>query len=184
MANGKIYVLGGSATSAANNLLPRWLDSLDTVEIYDPAVNTWSTGPAMLSLKSGLAGLSLNGKIYALGGLVGSIRLNTVEIFDPKANTWTEGTAMPTARGDLAADTVNGKIYAIGGDGTRNTVEIYDAGTNVWITGASVATGWYDFAASDANGLVYVVGGTDPSGALSSVEQYEPVVTLYVFVKN
>jgi hypothetical protein len=79
---------------------------------------------------------------------------------------------------------VNGKIYAIGGDGALNTVGIYDTGTNAWINAASVATAGFAFAASDANGLVYVMGGTDQTGALSSVEQYEPLVTLNVFVKN
>jgi len=192
--NGKIYVFGGATSWNINTSL--WADALNTVEIYDPSMNTWTTGTAMPTARNGLAAVAVNGKIYALGGSVPNsfppiVALNTLEIYDPPTDTWSvTGAAMPTARVDLAAATVNAKIYAAGGGSAVggvnpllpiNTVEVYDTGTNTWATVAPMTNNRESFAASDANGLVYVMGG---NLALSSVEQYTPLVILNVFVKN
>src|SRR5262249_12590832 len=128
-----------------------------TVEIYDPTTNSWSTGAPMPTARTGLVAAAVNGKVYAIGGLVNGplftgaptvcsiyyyvcytfTMLNTLEIYDPVTNTWTAGAPMPTARGNLAAAVVNGKIYAIGGSGTYTD---FQAGTNVVATFDALAT--------------------------------------------
>ena len=65
--NGKIYATIGPAVS--------------TVEVYDPASNTWSAAAPMPTARSSLTAATVKGKIYAIGGANGSVYLNTVEIF-------------------------------------------------------------------------------------------------------
>jgi N-acetylneuraminic acid mutarotase len=182
VVNGKIYVIGGASKWNAG---PTWGDVLSTVEVYDPATNAWTTGTAMPAARSGLAAVSVNGKIYAVGGtglnLYALVGTTSLQIYDPATNTWGySGASMSTARAAVAAATVNAKIYAAG---DNNTVEVYDTGTNTWATVAPLTNSTVPFAASDANGHVYVMGGAG-FPLLSSVEQYEPLVTLYLFVKN
>jgi len=96
-ADGRIYVVGGTKSYSDP-------DPLDTVEIYDPASDTWEKGPPLLYPRRGHAVVATpDGKIYAIGGWVWSRRLRlplsdtrrfeedgkdlraTVEVLDTKA---------------------------------------------------------------------------------------------------
>ena len=66
---------------------------------------TWSRAAPMTAPRSELQAITLNGKIYVIGGRLASAfasagsNSDVVEVFDPAANTW--GAAdlrMPTAR--------------------------------------------------------------------------------------
>ena len=112
--------------------------------------------------------VSLNGKIYSIGGNIGTypdhIPVATVNIFDPINNTWTTGTSMNTARNYHAAAVANGKIYVLGGIGSDgnvlSSVEEFDPATNLWTTKS--ATGFTErceHAAASVNGKIYCFGG-------------------------
>lgn len=59
----------------------------------------------------------IDGKIYVVGGSVGSSELATLEMYDPTTNSWTTGLeAMPTARFRATAGVVDGKLYVTGGE--------------------------------------------------------------------
>jgi len=199
--NGQLYAVGGCCNS---------LSAWDRLEIYNPATNTWlssgtpiqvgfAPGPApMLTPRVFLAAVTVNGKIYTVGGgipdaSVAKSTTNAVEVYDPATNTWSTASVMPTPRYGLTAATVNGKIYAIGGtvvitSGTSSfgvlsaTVEVYDPTADTWATAASMLSAQSDVAASDANGLIYVVG--DVVHPLISTESFSPPVTIYTFIKN
>ncbi len=101
--NGKIYAIGGWNNTA-----------LGTLEIFDPATNSWSTGPSMPSPRWDLTSSVLNGRIFAIGGCdAPDSVLGIVEIFDPATNSWSTGPSMPTALAALTSSVFNGKIYAI-----------------------------------------------------------------------
>jgi kelch-like protein 8/kelch-like protein 20 len=117
-----VYAIGGFVGSYLN-----------TNEIYNPAANTWSTGPTMPTARDGLAaaaapcpGGSISaGCIYAIGGYNGTARVNTVEVYNTFMNTWFTETPMPTKRSELAAaaarcfSQAGTCVYAIDGrDGT------------------------------------------------------------------
>ena len=79
----------------------------------------------------------VNGKIYAIGGIIGMEAASTVEEYNPMTDTWTEKADMPTPRTYLSTSAVNGKIYAIGGTNAAamgfpviafSLVEAYDTG--------------------------------------------------------
>jgi N-acetylneuraminic acid mutarotase len=179
-ANGKIYAIGGYGGG-------------NTVEVYDPLTNSWSSAAPMPTARAELAAANVNGKIYAIGGIgaVGA-NLRTVEVYDPLTDSWSSAALMSTARAQLAAANVNGKIYAVGGLDVQgallDTVEVYDPvpnslGATFWTSAASMPTARFSGSAADANGLVYAVGGYRPA-TLNTVDQYSPPVTIYTFIKN
>jgi hypothetical protein len=114
-----VYAIGGYVATALN-----------TNEIYNPATNTWSTGPAMptarLSLGAAAAPCPASnvpaGCVYAIGGHNGTF-LNTVEVYNTFTNTWFTEPPMPTKRYQLAAasarclsgQTGGSCVYAIDG---------------------------------------------------------------------
>jgi hypothetical protein len=48
----------------------------------------WITCPCLKQNKGGLAGATLNGKIFAIGGGNGSQSFSEVEMFDPAHGSW------------------------------------------------------------------------------------------------
>ena len=57
--------------------------SLNTVERYDPAEDTWSEVASMTKFRSAAGVVQLYGKIYALGGHNGLSIFESVECYDP-----------------------------------------------------------------------------------------------------
>src|SRR5207249_11635340 len=89
--NGKIYAIGGIDGDTGS--------VVSTVEVYDPATNTWctSTGPSTVQCPtppapmptplSFLAAATVSGKLYAISGLdTHGDPVNAVEIYDPNSN--------------------------------------------------------------------------------------------------
>jgi len=72
-----------------------------------------------------LSSCALNGKIYAIGGVVGDSRRSMksaayVEIYDPITDKWIKGTEMLMPRAGLGICSVNDRIYVIGGGEIAN----------------------------------------------------------------
>lgn len=57
---------------------------------------------------------TLNGKIYALGGNNGIMRLRSAEVYCPKTNQWTLIASMNRRRSDADACAFNDRIYITG----------------------------------------------------------------------
>jgi N-acetylneuraminic acid mutarotase len=154
--DGKIYAIGGY-TGYSGGIL-------NTVEVYDPELNTWTPVAAMWTRRYLLAAAALNGKIYAIGGSSLDSYLDTVEVYDPMANTWTPVASMAIPRRYLAAVALNGKIYALGGFADLSPwnlkmVEVYDPVMNNWTPVASMTITRRSFAAVALKGKIYAVGG-------------------------
>ncbi len=105
--DGKIWVLAGRSGNSA----------FRTVEIYDPATNTFSPGPAMDSVRSGHAAEVVNGKIVVAGGEVpGPNRLaRTAEVFDPATEQWSFLPDPTVTVHGVASASWNGRFYLLGG---------------------------------------------------------------------
>ena len=134
--DGKVYAIGGLNRLNAYG----FQNSLQTVEVYNPAVDIYTTEREYITSRSSLGVVNANGKIYAVGGFNGSAYLNTVEEYD--GFRWRLKVGMPTARKGLGVTSVDGKIYAIGGfNGSYlNTVEEYNPATNTWSTKTGMPT--------------------------------------------
>ena len=64
------------------------------VDCYDPRRDDWTTCPPLSRDKGSLAGVSVNGRIYAFGGGDGSECFSDVEIFDPSLGKWIKNRPM------------------------------------------------------------------------------------------
>jgi hypothetical protein len=54
------------------------------VYVYDPATDMWTTAAAPLpTARAGLTAAIVDGRIYAIGGQQGSVKVHTVEEYDP-----------------------------------------------------------------------------------------------------
>lgn len=111
--DGKIYVLGGQYWTTKDV-------SVNTVNIYDPVENSWSTGNEMPVKPSGCASVIRDDKIYIMGGTYypsnGELsRLDDVYIYDITKDSWSEGATLSSARGGSTAVLIEDKIYIFGG---------------------------------------------------------------------
>ena len=145
---------------------------LTTVEMYDPATDTWTQKADMPTPRSFLSTSVMDGKIYAIGGMSNSNeqwRLETVEVYDPATDTWAKARDITHARSCTAISVVNGEIYAIGGrgwSGVQNepdpylsSVEVFNLKTNQWQEITEMPTPRTSHTASIVDGKVYVLGG-------------------------
>lgn len=143
--NGKVYVLGAlECCYPAETVHPNVL-------IYDPAADTWTTGPAIPANRlRGSAGAVLhNNKIYMIGGNTQGHDGGSVpwfDVFDPANGTWQTLPDAPNARDHFFAVLVEDRLVAATGrqsalpDPFANTVvavDVYDFDSGQWSTGGS-----------------------------------------------
>ena len=197
VVDGKIYVIGGSEVKKVQ--IPRGFKyeykELPTVEMYDPATDTWIQKADMPTPKKTMTCV-VGGKIYAIGGWLTTneqSQLETVEVYDPATDTWAKAQSMNHARCSAAMSVVNGEIYAIGGIGWPpnrdqsylylSSVEVFNPKTNRWQerTEMPASKAWH--TASVIDGKIYVIGGYFQEGreykTLSTIEIYDPATDLW-----
>jgi RNA polymerase sigma factor (sigma-70 family) len=128
----------------------------------------------------------VNGKIYAIGGLVSSEN----EEYDPKLDKWTKKTKMPTARFGHSTTAINGKIYAIGGSNAGNqgilsVVEEYDPKADSWQRKKDMPDVKYYHSAVAINNKIYIFGGSIVGDKASlSVLVYDPIIDQWQRLKD
>ena len=103
---------------------------------------TWNTLASIPESSNHLSGISVGGKIYAIGGQVNHdidpFDVDFTYEYDPVTDSWTEKASMPIPRSHMEPGTflVDGKIILAGGkDGTftcSDRVSSYDPLTDTW----------------------------------------------------
>nr|CAI5861458.1 unnamed protein product [Callosobruchus analis] len=156
-----------------------------TVDVYDPALDTWSSCDSMEARRSTLGVAVLEGKIYAVGGYDGASRqcLSSVECYTPEIDTWTSVPDMCSRRSGAGVGVLEGILYAVGGhDGplVRKSVEAYDPSKSKWTPVSDMALCRRNAGVVAMNGLLYVVGGDDGSCNLSSVSSSNSSSSLFI----
>jgi len=151
--------------------------------------DSWKTMAEMPTARSGLGVVTVNGKIYAIGGENGDATLRTNEEYDPATNTWNTKASMPTARSRFAIAVYQNKIYVIGGTtGSGDVVgrqlatdanEVYDPLTDTWETKTPLPTPRHDLGAHAVNGKIYTLSGIRREGLFitlrfGATEVYDP----------
>ncbi len=133
VVGGKWYLIGG--LGSGNGL----------VQIYDPVANQWTLGANMPWNGGSVSTALIDGKIYASGGIVGSITVDNCAVYDPVTNAWTSLAPMPVGKGrNHSAAGTDGELFWIfggrgQGSGAANVVangfgdvQVYDPSTNTW----------------------------------------------------
>lgn len=175
VVEGKIYIIGGYDDVA--------YATTNTVDIYDSATNSWTTGQSAPSwLTSEATTCAIDGKIYYMGGtddaLLGTYK--SVKVYDPAQDSWTTANDAPSLIYGSACTVMDGKLFVIGGHDTyyENTYSFMyslDPATGSWTTEPPISQPRADFAAASASGKVYVFGGYhNVDGRLFSTEEFDP----------
>lgn len=115
--DGRIFVVGGrSAQKQADGSLRQV--NVATLEVFDPASNTWTTRRPMPQARGGLAAAAYRGKLYVFGGeqwVPEQQVFADAWVYDPAADRWDALPPMPTARHGLGAATLGNRIHLVGG---------------------------------------------------------------------
>ncbi|HPG09114.1 MAG TPA: Ig-like domain-containing protein [Saprospiraceae bacterium] len=107
--NDQIYVSGG----CPEHEIGMCANPSNQFEIYNPATQSFESKPPSIYHHSGHVLCTVNGKIYAIGG-VPDMDNTQMEFYDPASNGWTALPSMPIGAIDFGCGVVNGKIYIIG----------------------------------------------------------------------
>jgi uncharacterized protein len=119
--DGLIHVIGGRSPSLAR--------TGSVHEVYDPAINAWSTAAPLPTGRSGIGAAVLNGRIHVFGGEADHT-FEQNEAYTHATNAWQTFAPMPTARHGLGVVAIGQSIYVIAGgtrpgDSRSNTVEVF-----------------------------------------------------------
>jgi N-acetylneuraminic acid mutarotase len=177
VVDGNLYVLGGNDSTG----------SISTMDMFDPDTGEWVSKKAMSIDRGVLACVSLDGKIYVMGGCraIGMSvysDLSSVEVYDTITDTWTPLADMPRKNWAHSAVAVNGKIYVFGGRADSKSaiyyasVDMYDPQTNTWATKSDMPTTKSSFTACLLDGNIFTMGGwvNSASPLYDLVEVYNP----------
>lgn len=142
----KFYLFGGRGPGSGDGNVVA--NGFDTVQIYDPATNSWvssldaaSTLAPLPQARGGMGkAVFVDGEFYVIGGetltgngATGDKVYDRVDIYDPQANRWRQGSSLPTARHGVFPLQIAGRIYVAGGgveagQSSSTLLEVYNAG--------------------------------------------------------
>ena len=182
LVNGKIYVIGGQTMNPGSNepavFQNRPARSVGTNEAYDPETNKWESRSLMPTARNHTYGGAVNGKVYVIGGRMGSsfigasTNTDIVEEYDPATDQWGAPKAkMPTPRSGGGWAVYREKIYVAGGEintlqlaGAFRAVEAYDPATNTWAILPSMRNPRHGVAGAFIGNRLHLVSGKITSG--------------------
>ncbi|MCC6806840.1 MAG: hypothetical protein IT381_05420 [Deltaproteobacteria bacterium] len=156
--NGLIYVVGGADNLSSNG---------KNVYLYDPAADSWTTGPPLSTGRIG-AGVGVSdGKVYVFGGLIpdgslqGGVPTNVVETLVPGAAAWvTDPRTLTAPRGRLGfAAASDGSLYAFGGTTSKQSGDALVPGVLGWHTVADLPFEANRGSATMLGDRVFFLGG-------------------------
>lgn len=174
--NGNVFAFGGIAGTGNNRM------ALDTVEIYDPATDTWTGGPAMPRPRHdfgmavvGDSGFLIGGKTVAYTqASSGPAITDAVDVFDFRTKQWRTAKTAPSPRVHPTVVAFQGLVYVLAGmdrEGALPTIShVYDPGKDTWGAGPNLQRGRSGQCGGLVGDTLYIVGGsTTPYGAGSPV---------------
>jgi len=129
-----VYIVGGYNRDVG----ARWSDSmtLSRVDSFETYIWMWRSGPALSLSRSGVAVVTLNGAIYAVGGESDSLISDCVERFDPVTSShWQTVESLTVPRCSAGACAINDRLYIFGGwigSEIGKSVEFYDPKRKIW----------------------------------------------------
>ena len=133
-------------------------------------------------MRTSRTAVGLNGKLYVIGGRVGSafvtssMNVDMVEMYDPATDLWTLRARMPTARSAMGVGVYRDQIIVAGGEGQDarslaafRAVEAYDPAVNRWQVLPSMPRQRHGLAVGVIGNRLYAVSG-DPQSAGSGIQ--------------
>jgi subtilisin family serine protease len=152
--------------------------------------NIWLPRASLAQPRRDLALGSINGVIYAIGGVKPTGISPGVAAYNPGTDSWSPKAPMPAARqaGDGAA-VLSSLLYVPGGYDASNlltkSVYAYNPTTNTWVTKASMPVTSGCGASRPINGKLYVFTGCTGTTSAPSwlLHRYDPATNTWVALK-
>jgi uncharacterized repeat protein (TIGR01451 family) len=159
--DGKLYVAGGVEGDTDSGT------TLNTLEVYDPAADTWTRKASMNDRPNDCAAAGVDGNFYLVGGFNGSAQ---IEIYNPATDYWTtSSSSMPTYVAQLGLAVMDGMLYVAGGtpdfENIYASLQVYNPKTGSWTTGPNMPTARAALGAAVVDGRLYAIGGYVGGGA-------------------
>ena len=133
----------------------------------------WKKGAPFPEPDEELYGVTVNGKLYVMGGWAGGKAAGNNYEYDPATDKWTKKKPMPRPAHHAALSAVNGKIYVMGGFVAPQQTAIptggawepiddsweYDPAADSWKSLAPVPGKRGSAVAAEVGGKIYLIGG-------------------------
>lgn len=162
-----LYAIGGLNGS---------FNVLDSIEIYDNEADKWSSENISDNIKKDAAVVSVDERIYVIGGYNNGIYYNNVKSYNTETQTWRNEGVIDTARGRSTAITDGRYIYVIGGrnnSGYLDSIEVFDTSTALVSDTLQLPEALVDPQAVIYNSQMYVIGGIGYDGYSKKVYALE-----------
>lgn len=179
--DGKIYIFGGYNYSTGD---------VNTVEEYNPDRDRCKNVSTMPQNRTNFCAVTLNKKIYLIGGQGTEQYITDIDVFNPVSKVWSKCASLPVKLASSGAAVLNGKIYVAGGNyydaaadkkTCYNTLYEFNPVKNKWRKRASMLEARSGLELVAVNGKLYALGGDNGGpNALKSVEEYDPNSNIWV----
>ena len=184
--DGRVLLAGG--VSFDDFIILRLPAVRNTTEIYNPATNTTSVGPSMVTAHSLVDPVPLGSDRYLIPGGISALSLaspgtssTACEVYNALANTFTAVGSMATARVNQRSFPLDSSRFICvgGGNGTLlapialATSEIFDAVTSTWSPGPALTVPRAAPAMfRSSRGQVHFIGGGTANGAIATSSEF------------
>jgi N-acetylneuraminic acid mutarotase len=132
----------------------------------------------MPTARTGLAAVTYEGLIYAIGGEDLEGVTGVTERYDPERDEWQALAAKPTPISFVQAAVIGGRIFVPGGELSggeiTDVLEIYDPRLDRWESGLNLPVPLSGYALVAYEGRLYVFGGFDGDQYRREVYTYLP----------
>lgn len=181
VVDNRIYVIGGRDCPFFFCFGAR---VFDTVEIYDPVTDSWTTGASMPTARTDASAAVIGGLVVVMGGWVfenrtGITILGTTEVYDPITDSWAPAPGLSTPRSDLGSATCNGWVVAAGGFGSlfgpslfSDAVELFHPAVG-WRSGTFLPTPRGELVVVSDGTALYAIGGRSAGGPTNATEAFD-----------
>ena len=153
VVDGKIYVMGGNNQTDAGSTM------LSSVDMYDPATDSWTSRASMPAVRAGHTSTVVDGKIYVVGGesVMYTTKHNTLWEYDPVTNSWATKANAPQTMSDHSAVAYDGYVWVF--PGTNNNAYAYEVAADTWWQGTSSSARYENHATVRVGTSIFLLGG-------------------------
>ena len=140
---------------------------------YDPEADSWSRLPDPDQEREHVAGVAVDGEIWAVAGRWTGEIFATTEIYDPTAQSWRPGPDLGEARSGFGAVVIDGDVIVAGGevfspDQALDSVERLNPNTGKMEPLQSLPHGLHGNPLLTIDGALYLPGGSTRPAAVAN----------------
>jgi non-specific serine/threonine protein kinase len=176
----KLWVFGGIGVKSSST----------TSKVYDPAADTWRTGPGLPVALHHFMAVTYEGEAVVMGGFVPGEELTSEQsdrVYALRGDSWEQLPPLNHPRAAGAAAVVGDKIVVVGGQADGKLVrqtEVFDG--ERWTDVADMPTPREHLGAASDGRYLYAVGGRELSADknLPTLERYDPAGDSWTELKD